>query len=1208
MFYTYTCHRRWNPGWFLRVIFTLLLPLLLPTAVLRAQHNNRSNYQLLWRIEGPGITSPSYLFGTMHLTDERVFEFSDSVLVALRSASSFAMEVDMDSMMAYMLTPGGPLLDTVNYMRRLLTAEEYRYVDSLVVEKTGTPITQLYVKRLWFLEQLLFDEEEALKKNAGPDSKPESIFLDGWLHQKATLLNKPVHSLEKLENQLPLMSANVSEVQKEVFLQNLGYQNSENDGTEEKNERFNARVSFLDSLVNLYYSADLQKISNLVNLSEELADIPDLESRNREMAANLSGLISKGSVFAAVGVAHLPGEKGILSLLRAKGYTTAPVKATFTGVAKKERQRLDSINGFTLNRIADGYSITFPGNPIAYPIPNINRKMYIGANNMQAGFAFCVDITQLGMDDRELVNTMIANMAQQGNAQVQKSYPITYRNIPGTEAVMLQKGMPLYMRLFIRNNRAFIFMHSSQDADSSSRKEFFKSVRFYDVTRPVTTYDTLHRPELGFSAIIPSDANHAQTGNREKVAPVEAYSGLDDANNISYVLRIDKMQSDHYRVNDKKLLETIRTLLLQEDSTLQLIDSTMTEREGLPLYRLIYQRSNGVISRLHFIPRGNLAYSLLCNYYSAQTDSSYWQRFLDGFHILPLLARAPTVSFTPTDSSFTITGPGQFTGGIDDDYRESSRVNIYSYSAIDSTSYSMYMTEVRKYSRYYHNEPDSLLKTFIHPVDSNFIITNQKQSIQEGLPVYETAMKGRYTGLRWYRKAIVAGHTIYRLTAVIPEELAGNGYAQQYLSAFRAGNREKADTFRLAQKKLPMLLKDLQSSDTAIFNKANKYIFWVDTDADSTDKPLILSALTKPFPADTGSDNAKVRLLSSLKHVSDDNVVNTAEILFAATTDVTQRRSILRFLTGLSSDSAIRTFLRLAPEIPENNETGSNIFSYLFREDSLYKQYMPAMISTAMRSKSFLEAFAAYTSGDSIWLSPQFEQYVLRQLLPGITQLFEHQIKRWQERQASEDSDWAQESRLLSTGEILTIPSAPVLTAGSFRQLLADTVMSVRALGARGLISRGIAVDEKILKSILADGSTAYSFITTLDGNKQLSKIRHLLSQELIGRCYLTDYYSEDYDASAIDIEQVTRVRVQHEKQAAQWLILYRVKTAEDEDPEYILNGPHPLNSKELNIRPHLIHYIPDESRWRDKKQLVKEAAEAYEKFLKESEASAKSY
>ncbi|HKO80940.1 MAG TPA: TraB/GumN family protein, partial [Chitinophagaceae bacterium] len=34
---------------------------------------------LLWRISGNGLTRPSYLFGTIHLTDKRVFNFGDSL-------------------------------------------------------------------------------------------------------------------------------------------------------------------------------------------------------------------------------------------------------------------------------------------------------------------------------------------------------------------------------------------------------------------------------------------------------------------------------------------------------------------------------------------------------------------------------------------------------------------------------------------------------------------------------------------------------------------------------------------------------------------------------------------------------------------------------------------------------------------------------------------------------------------------------------------------------------------------------------------------------------------------------------------------------------------------------------------------------------------------------------------------------------------------
>lgn len=40
----------------------------------------------------------------------------------------------------------------------------------------------------------------------------------------------------------------------------------------------------------------------------------------------MAGLLPAASVLIAVGAGHLPGEKGLISLLRQKGYTVEPVE------------------------------------------------------------------------------------------------------------------------------------------------------------------------------------------------------------------------------------------------------------------------------------------------------------------------------------------------------------------------------------------------------------------------------------------------------------------------------------------------------------------------------------------------------------------------------------------------------------------------------------------------------------------------------------------------------------------------------------------------------------------------------------------------------------------------------------------------------------------------------------------------------------------
>ena len=54
----------------------------------RAEANGNA---LLWKIEKPGVPA-SWLFGTMHLTDERLIDVPDEVLNALNGAATVAVE------------------------------------------------------------------------------------------------------------------------------------------------------------------------------------------------------------------------------------------------------------------------------------------------------------------------------------------------------------------------------------------------------------------------------------------------------------------------------------------------------------------------------------------------------------------------------------------------------------------------------------------------------------------------------------------------------------------------------------------------------------------------------------------------------------------------------------------------------------------------------------------------------------------------------------------------------------------------------------------------------------------------------------------------------------------------------------------------------------------------------------------------------------
>src|SRR3954469_9825807 len=66
--------------------------LLMPCMLLFAQEKKYPS--LFWEITGNGLKKPSYLFGTMHISNKLAFHLGDSFYTALKSVDVVALEQD----------------------------------------------------------------------------------------------------------------------------------------------------------------------------------------------------------------------------------------------------------------------------------------------------------------------------------------------------------------------------------------------------------------------------------------------------------------------------------------------------------------------------------------------------------------------------------------------------------------------------------------------------------------------------------------------------------------------------------------------------------------------------------------------------------------------------------------------------------------------------------------------------------------------------------------------------------------------------------------------------------------------------------------------------------------------------------------------------------------------------------------------------------
>ena len=93
-----------------------------------------------------------------------------------------------------------------------------------------------------------------------------------------------------------------------------------------------------DRIISAFYSQNLDAIQEAMDLKlhNNCDSSPEEEdkliyNRNANWLKMMPGLMSQKSTLFAVGAGHLPGEKGVLNLLRQAGYTVEGVTATAVG-------------------------------------------------------------------------------------------------------------------------------------------------------------------------------------------------------------------------------------------------------------------------------------------------------------------------------------------------------------------------------------------------------------------------------------------------------------------------------------------------------------------------------------------------------------------------------------------------------------------------------------------------------------------------------------------------------------------------------------------------------------------------------------------------------------------------------------------------------------------------------------------------------------
>jgi uncharacterized protein YbaP (TraB family) len=283
------------------VSFLLLVVLALTVIIVNAQEHGAS---LLWRISGNGLVQPSYLYGTLHSKDARVFEFHDSVMAVFDSSKAFAMEIEMESgLYTNIFTL---MVEDKNYdLKTYLSTAEYDQLERYLKREYGLKLEYFEKIKPVFLYLVMTNT------GVSTDNHP---YLDEYLYKMAMDKGKKVYGLQKLEQQIESLDSLPLAGQAELLKTALKAQTI---ADKEK-----------EKLLETYKKGDLAKVQKI----QRKADYPDklyrllIEKHNQQMANRIDSIVRKQSTFIALGACHLPGEAGIFELLEKKGYKIEAVQ------------------------------------------------------------------------------------------------------------------------------------------------------------------------------------------------------------------------------------------------------------------------------------------------------------------------------------------------------------------------------------------------------------------------------------------------------------------------------------------------------------------------------------------------------------------------------------------------------------------------------------------------------------------------------------------------------------------------------------------------------------------------------------------------------------------------------------------------------------------------------------------------------------------
>ncbi len=1165
-----------------------LLPLLIFSLSLTADGQIKPAAQypsLLWEITGNGIIKPSYLFGTMHVSSKMVFHLSDSFYYAIKHADAVALELNPELWQGQMLQLNKEKQDYLNFTA--YHEGDYLSENSFRISKYDDFLKTAMSSEPTMVNSLLYRSYKAR------EDFEEDTFLDLYIFQTGKKLGKRSTGVE-----------DYFETEKIVMEAYTGMAKEKNKKSADQDSESTYDIE--QKLQDAYRSGDLDLMDSLDRMLDRSAAFMEkfLYKRNEIQANSIDTILKKSSLFVGVGAAHLPGQRGVIELLRQKGYKLRPVIMKDRDARQKEAvDKLKVPVIFSTQNSEDGfYSVSMPG-PL-YKLKNeygkLDRRQYADMSN---GAYYLVT----------RIKTHAAFLGQNEKAVLKNVDDVLYENIPGkiiSKKLIRRNGYAGYdisnltrrgdlqrCTIFVTPFEILFFKMSGKEnyVQGIEADNFFSSIQFKDrVNSPV-----LFEPKQGgFSVKLPqAPVEYLNTFSAEGIDRWE-YEAVDKTNGDAYLILKKSIYNFKFIEEDSFDLGLIEESFRNPDFFHKQLSRVQSSFKGYPCLDVTDLMKDGSVIQAKYIIRGPHYYAVAAKF---KTRGPGITEFFNSFHFTPFQYNKAS-AFVDTFMHFSVNTPvvpmlnEVLREQIERSAEEMANGNSYSgYTSYwpksknglfkcDSTG-EMVAVSVQEYPKYYYVSDSAGF--WINNSNENYkkndllLFKTDTLVMQNGIKGYRFELRDTGSSRKITRLVMLKDNHSFNLVTLGDTISANSFFINSFFNSFMP--EEKKPGRNLFANRLDEFFTDLFSNDSTIQTRAQQSI----SDIYYGEKgiPKILEAIERLNLSYKQYFETKSKLIAELGFIKDTTrpvIVNQLKRIYGQTADTSIfQNEIFKALARHKTKAALGLFKELILQDPPifNDEFDySGIFNSLGDSLLLAKSLFPELLQLTPVSdyKEKILSLLVILVDSGIIKATDYENYFSKIYFDARIELKRQQLKeeKIMENELLKGDDEKGELQYYNYGRdgqtnldeynVLLLPYYTKYKNVQlfFEQQLNSKEADIRLHVAVLLIRNDIPVADSILLNLAADDQYRSKLFSSLEKAKRLNKFpgKYATQLDIARSNMVADKKYNTIDSIVFLHKQTAAYK---NKNGVVYFFKYRVK--KEDDWKIGISGLQPVNEDEAS-------------------------------------------